>query len=60
MFLGFIVQFPPLSDAPLYTINIKPISSFTKQSQKRNIGKKLWENYVTPNKILLTQKNAKK
>jgi hypothetical protein len=34
MFLGSIVQFSPISDAPLYTINIKPISSFTKQTQK--------------------------
>jgi hypothetical protein len=60
MFFGCILQFPPISDAPLYTINIKPISSFTKQTQKKSISKKLWENYVTPNKILLTQQNATK
>jgi hypothetical protein len=49
MFLGCFVQFPPISDAPLYTINIKPISSFIKQTQKKNTSKSLWENYVTPN-----------
>jgi hypothetical protein len=54
------VQFPPISDAPLYTINIKPISSFAKQTQKKNIGKSLWENHILPNKIFLTQKNATK
>ncbi len=59
MFLGCFVQFPPISDVPLYTINIKPISSFTKQTQKKNMGKSLWENYMTPIKSLLTQKKMR-
>jgi hypothetical protein len=47
MFLGVFMQFPPISDTPLYTSNIKHPLTFTKQTQKEKIiGKNLWENYV--------------
>jgi len=56
MFLRVFMQFPPISDTPLYTYNAKPPLTFTKQTQKEKIiGKSLWENYVMPNKIILTQ-----
>jgi len=56
MFSRVFMQFPPISDKPLYTSNIKPPLTFTKQTQKEKItGKSLWENYVMPNKIILTQ-----
>ncbi len=35
MFSKVFVQFPPISDTPLYTSNIKPPLAFTKQTQKR-------------------------
>ncbi len=34
------MQFPPISDTPFYTSNIKPPLTFTKQTQKKVIGKK--------------------
>ncbi len=40
MFLGDFMQFPPISDMPFYTSNIKPPLIFTKQTQKKVIGKK--------------------
>ncbi len=49
------MQFPPISDTPLYTSNIKPPLIFTKQTQKKIIEKSLWDNYVMSNKIILTQ-----
>jgi hypothetical protein len=49
------MQFPPIIDTPLYTTNIKPTLSFTKQTQKKIIGKSVWENHVMPKKIILTQ-----
>jgi hypothetical protein len=55
MFLGDFMQFPPISDTPLYISNIKPPLVFTKQTHKKIIGKFLWENYVMPDKIILTQ-----
>ncbi len=56
MFSRVFMQFPPISDTPLYTSNIKPPLTFTKQTQKEKIiGKSLWENYVMPNKIILMQ-----
>jgi hypothetical protein len=55
MFLGDFMQFPPISDTPLYTSNIKPPLIFTKQTHKKIIVKSLWENYVMPNKIIWTQ-----
>ncbi len=45
MFLGDFMQFPPISDIPFYTSNIKPPLTFTKQTNKKKIiGKSLWEN----------------
>jgi hypothetical protein len=55
MLLGDFIQFPPVSDTPLYTPNIKPLFAYTKRTQKQVIGKSLWENYVMPNKIILTE-----
>jgi hypothetical protein len=44
MFSGVFMQFPPISDTPLYTSNIKPPLTFRKQTQKEKIiGKSLWE-----------------
>jgi hypothetical protein len=56
MFLRNFVQFPPINDTPLYTTNIKPTLSFTKQTYKKIIGKNVWENHVMPKKIILTRK----
>jgi len=39
MFLGKFMQFPPISDTPLYTSNIKPPLIFTKQKHTKIIGK---------------------
>jgi hypothetical protein len=45
MFLGDFMQFPPISDTPFYTSNIKPPLTFTKQTNKKKIiEKSLWEN----------------
>ncbi len=55
MFSRVFMQFPPISDTPLYTSNIKPPLIFTKQTQKKIIEKSLWDNYVMSNKIILTQ-----
>ncbi len=41
-FLGVFVQFPPISDTPLYTSNIKPPLTFTKQTQKEKIIGKVY------------------
>jgi hypothetical protein len=50
IFSRVFMQFPPISDTPLYTFNIIPPLTFTKQTQKeKTIGKSLWENYVMPN-----------
>jgi hypothetical protein len=49
------MQFPPTNDTPLYTTNIKLTLSFTKQTQKKIIGKSVWENHVMPKTIILTQ-----
>jgi hypothetical protein len=49
------MQFPPINDTPLYTTIIKPTLSFTKQTQKKIIGKSVWENHVMPKKFFLTQ-----
>jgi hypothetical protein len=57
MFMGGFLQFPPISDTPLYSINIQPIFTFTKLTQffiKKIIGKSFWENYIWPNNIILT------
>jgi hypothetical protein len=40
MFSGVFMQFPPISDKPLYTSNIKPPLTFTKQTQKEKITEK--------------------
>jgi hypothetical protein len=54
--MGDFLQFPPISDTPLYSTNIKPIFTFSKLTQKKVIGKSLWENYIRPNSIILTKK----
>jgi hypothetical protein len=41
MFLGDFMQFPPISDIPFYTSNIKPPLTFTKQTQKND-----WKKYM--------------
>jgi len=55
MFLGDFMQFPPIGDTPIYTSNFKPSLIFRKQTQKKVIEKSLWDNYVMPNKVILTQ-----
>jgi hypothetical protein len=35
MFLGVFMQFPPISDTPLYTYNAKPPLTFNKRNTKR-------------------------
>jgi hypothetical protein len=42
------MQFPHVSNTPLYTPNIKPNSSFT--NQKYVLGK-MWEKFVIPNNV---------
>ncbi len=54
MFMGDFLQFPPIIDTPLYSINIQLIFTFTKSTQKVVIGKKPWENYIKANNAILT------
>ncbi len=42
MFLGDFKQFPPISDTPFYTSNIKPPLTFTKQTQKKKSLEKVY------------------
>jgi hypothetical protein len=55
MFMGNFLQFPPIIDTPLFSINIQPIFTFTNSMQKKIVGKCIWENYIHPNSIKLTQ-----
>lgn len=49
MFLRDFMQFPHVSNTPLYTPNIKPNSSFTNQ---KYVLAKVWEIFIIPkNKI---------
>jgi hypothetical protein len=54
MFMGSFLQFPLITNTPLYTTNIQPTFAFTKHS-KKIIGKSLWENYIFPNNIILIE-----
>jgi hypothetical protein len=54
VFLGDYLQFPPITNTPLYSNNIQPTFAFTKLTQKTIISKSLWENYICPNNIILT------
>jgi hypothetical protein len=58
IFMVSFLQFPPINYCPLCFNNIKLVFSFTKQTLEEVIGKKLWENYVCFNKIIL-QKQMK-
>jgi len=51
--MGDFLQFPPITNTPLYSTNIQPTFAFTKQTQKKIIGKSLWENHICPNSIIL-------
>jgi hypothetical protein len=55
MFTRDFLQFPPITDTPLYSINIQPTFAFTKKTQKKIIGKSLWENYICPNNTILIE-----
>jgi hypothetical protein len=55
MFMGVFLQFPLINDTPLYSTNIQSIFTFTKLTWKKIIGKSLWENYIQPNSIILTE-----
>jgi hypothetical protein len=55
MFMGDFLQFPPIIDTPLFSTNIQPTFMFTNSMQKKVIGKSIWENYICPNSIILTQ-----
>ncbi len=55
MFMKDFLQFPPIIDTPLYSSNMQSIFTFTKLTQKKVIGKNLWENYIQPNSIILTK-----
>jgi hypothetical protein len=48
MFMGDFLQLPPITDTPLYFINIQLKKEFTltKSTQKKVISKSLWE--ITP------------
>jgi len=58
--VGDFLQFSPINDTPLYSINIQPIFTFTKSTQYKFIGKSLWENYIQPNSIILIEKTKEK
>jgi len=60
MFMGDFLQFPPINDTPLYSTNIKLIFTFTKLTQKKFIGKSLWDNYIRPNNIITKQMRQNK
>jgi hypothetical protein len=55
MLLGDFIQFPSITYSLLYTRSIIPIFSYTKQTKKQVIGKSIWENFVMPNKLILTE-----
>jgi len=57
MFMGDFLQFPPITDTPLYFINIqlKKEFTFTKSTQKKVISKSLWEIYIKLNSVILTE-----
>jgi hypothetical protein len=38
MFMGDVLQFPPINDTPLYSTNIQLIFTFTKLTQRKFIG----------------------
>jgi hypothetical protein len=55
MFMRDFLQFSPIIDTSLYANNIQPTFAFTKLTQKKIIGKILWENYICPYNIILTK-----
>ncbi len=55
MFMGKFLQFPPITDTPLFSTNIQPTFTFTKSMQKKIMGKSIWENYFHQKNIILTQ-----
>jgi hypothetical protein len=36
MFMGDFLQFPTITNRPIYSINIQPTFAFTKQTQKKS------------------------
>jgi hypothetical protein len=55
MFMGDFLQFLPIIETPLLSINIQPTFTFTNSTQKKVICKSIWENYICPNNIILTR-----
>jgi hypothetical protein len=55
MFMGDFLQFPHITNTPLYSTNIQPTFAFTKQTPKKIRGRSLWENHIRPNIIILTK-----
>jgi hypothetical protein len=54
IFICHFLQFPPITNTPLFSTNIQPTFTFTNSMQKKDIGKSIWENYIHPNNIILT------
>jgi hypothetical protein len=55
MSMGGFLQFLPIIETPLLSTNIQTTFTFTNSTQKRFIGKSIWEKYICPNNIILTQ-----
>jgi hypothetical protein len=55
MFMEDFLQFSLIIDTSLFSTNIQPTFKFTNLTQKKVIGKSIWENYIRANNIILTQ-----
>jgi hypothetical protein len=55
MFMEDFLQFPPITNTPLYSKNVQPTFAFTKMTPKKIIRKSVWENYIHLNSIILIE-----